>query len=109
MDVAATSATRQTLITPTTGKKVRVLKSTVVTRGLTTNPDRVGVYFGTGAAYTTTVANAVDEYVPGTTGRQESNWPDGGGPVGAVDAVLSGITETETELLLRYTIQYREE
>lgn len=109
VDVAATSATRQTLLTPTSGKKVRIINVTVVTRGLTTNPDRVGVYFGTGAAYMTTVANAIGEYVPGTTGRQESNYPDGGGPVGAVDAVVSGITETETELTMRYTIAYREE
>lgn len=109
VDVAATSATRQTLLTPTVGKKLRIVTVEVVTRGLTTNPDRVGVYFGTGAAYMTTVANAVAEFVPGTTGKGEMNFPDGGGPVGAVDAVLSGITETETETALRYTITYREE
>lgn len=109
VDVAAVSASRQTLLTPTAGKKVRMISLEVVTRGLTTNPDRVGVYFGTGAAYITTVANAIAEFVPGTTGEQSIQWPDGGGPVGAADAVVSGITETETELLLRYTFQYREE
>ena len=107
VDVAATSATRQPLITPTAGFRVRILSVQVVTRGLTTNPDRVGVYFSTGAAYTTTAAKAIGEFVPGTTGMQEMTWPDGTGPVGAVDDVVSGITESETELLMRYTITYR--
>jgi hypothetical protein len=39
----------------------------------------------------------------------DKSWPDGGGPVGAVDAVLSWITETETEVGLDITVQYREE
>lgn len=109
VDVAATSVTRQTLITPTTGKKVRITSVQVVSNALTTAPGSVGVYFGTGAAYTTTVANAIAEFVPGTTGEQGIVFPDGGGPLGAADAVVSGITATETETAMRYTIQYREE
>ena len=110
VDVAATSATRQTLLTPTTGLAVRIISVQIVTRGLTTNPDRVGVYFGTGAAYITTIANAIGEGVPGTTGASFIGpWHAGEGPIGAVNAVVSGITETETETTLRYTIVYQEE
>ena len=108
--VAATSATRHLLLTPTSGLAIRIISVQIVTRGLTTNPDRVGVYFGTGAAYTTTPANAIGEAVPGTTGASFIGpWHVGEGPIGAKDAVVSGITETETELALRYTIVYQEE
>ena len=109
VDVGATSVTRQTLITPTTGKRIRLLSVQVCTNALATAPGRVGVYFGTGAAYTTTAAKAACEFVPGVTGMQSMTWPDGAGPVGAADDVLSGITETETETALRYTVVYREE
>ena len=110
VDVGATSATRQTLVTPTAGLAVRVLSVQVVTRGLTTNPDRVGVYFGTGAAYATTPANAIGECVPGTPGDEILGpWSAKEGPIGLVDQVVSGITESETELALRYTIVYQEE
>ena len=109
-NVAATSATRQTLLTPTAGLAIRIISVQIVTRGLTTNPDRVGVYFGTGAAYTTTIANAIGEGVPGTTGASFIGpWHAGEGPIGAVNQVVSGITETETELTMRYTIVYQEE
>ena len=108
--VGATSATRQTLLTPTTGLAIRIISVQVVTRGLTTNPDRVGVYFGTGAAYATNAASAIGECVPGTTGDEIIGpWRAGEGPIGTVDQVLSGITETETETALRYTIVYQEE
>lgn len=108
--VAATSASQQTLLTPTTGLAIRILSVQVVTSGLTTNPGRVGVYFGTGAAYTTTAANAIGECVPGTTGDEILGpWEAGKGPIGAVNQVVSGITETETETAMRYTIVYQEE
>ena len=109
VDVGATSASRQTLLTPTSGKKARIISVQVASAVLTTAPGRVSVYFGTGAAYTTTIANAIGEFVPTITGQQNIVFPDGGGPVGAVDAVVSGITETETETALRYTLAYREE
>ena len=110
VDVAATSATRQTLLTPTTGLAVRIISVQVVTNGLVTNPGRVSVYFGTGAAYITNVASAIGEAVPGTTGNvMIGPWHAGEGPIGTVSQVVSGITETETETALRYTIVYQEE
>jgi hypothetical protein len=106
--VGATSVTRATVITPTSGKKIRVVSVSLANKS-TTAPDKVGVYFGTGAAYLTNPTTVVGEYFIGATGNGGQEWPDGGGPVGAVDAVLSWITETETEVGLDITVQYREE
>lgn len=110
-DPGATSATRKTFITPTSGKKIRIISYHVVTRGLTTDPARCGIYFGTGAAYLTNATTVIGEGVPGTTGSFGESWPDGGGPVGAADAVLSIVTETETEPQgqIKFTVHYREE
>lgn len=111
VDIGATSVNRATALTPTSGKKVRIISAQVSGHGLTTAPGRIGIYFGTGAAFTTTATKAITELVlpGGTTGSQEHTWPDGGGPVGAVNDVVSWITEAETETGLRLTLQYREE
>jgi len=109
VSIGAISATRATALTPTTGNRVRIISVLIVSNALTTAPGAVSVYFGTGAAYTTTVANAIFEGVPGTTGSAQMVWPDFGGPLGAVDAVVSWITATETETALRLTLTYREE
>ena len=106
--IGATSASRNTALTPTSGKKVRIISIDVAGK-LTTAPDRVGIYFGTGAAYTTNPASAIAQGYLGTTGDFSRTWPDGGGPVGAVDEVVSWITETETETGMDSTITYREE
>jgi len=107
--INATSASRNTFFSPSSGKKIRLISIKVVSNGLTTDPDRVSVYFGTGAAYTTDGTKAVTEGSPGTTGSFSESWPDGAGPIGAADEALSWITETETETALRITCQFREE
>jgi hypothetical protein len=86
--IGATSASRNTALTPNSGKKVRIISIDVAGK-LTTAPDRGGVYFGAGAAYTTNPASAIAQGYLGTTGDFSRTWPDGGGPVGAVDEVLS--------------------
>lgn len=106
--MGATSAGANTALTPTTGRKVRMI-SVDVSGKLTTAPDRVNVYFGTGAAYTTTAAKAICQGFMGTTGNFFRNWPDGGGPVGAIDDVVTWRTETETETGMEITLVYREE
>jgi len=88
---------------------VRVISVSVLSDALTTAPGRVGVWFGTGAEYTTTVDNAIVGFAPGTTGFQSQTWPDGDGPLGEVDEVVSWDTTTETETALFLTIVYREE
>ncbi len=107
--IGATRATRATALTPTSGKKVRIISVEAEAYGLTTNPDAVYIYFGTGAAYTTTPANVIAILYPGTKGSDRTVVPDGGGPVGAADGVVSWLTETETETQLILTIIYREE
>ena len=110
-DPGATSATRKTLLTPTAGKKIRMVSYQCVTSGLSTDPDRCAIYFGTGAAYATDISKVIGQGVPGTTGSFSESWPDGGGPVGAVNEVLSIITETETDPQdgVQFTAHYREE
>ena len=107
--IGATSVTRAAALTPTTGRRVRVISVSVLSDALTTAPGRVGVWFGTGAEYTTTVDNAIVGFAPGTTGFQSQTWPDGDGPLGEVDEVVSWDTTTETETALFLTIVYREE
>lgn len=106
--IGATSVNVATALTPTSGKAVRIV-SVEVSGKLTTAPDRVGIYFGTGAAYTTTPANAISQGFMGTTGGFFRSWEVGRGPVGDVDEVVSWITETETETGMELTIQYTEE
>lgn len=109
VQIGANSATRATVITPTAATRIRVVSVRVVADGLTTDPDRIEIYFGTGANIDATPANAIGAYITGRAGSDGEGWPDGGGPVGAVDAVLSWRTSTETETGLRIIVQYREE
>ena len=106
--VGATSVNRAEVVAPAAGKKVRILSVKVANKS-TTSPDKIGVYFGTGAAYLTNPTTVIGEYITGADGSDGESWPDGGGPIGAADAVVSWITETETEVGLDITIQYREE
>lgn len=107
--IGATSATRATVITPTSGKKIRVLKIETAAFNLTTDPDVVQVYFGTGAAVTTNPASVIAIFDTGTDGDGRDITGDGEGAIGAVDEVLSWRTETETETGLHLVIRYREE
>lgn len=106
--IGATSATTAVALTPTTGTRVRIIAVSIA-GVLTTAPDRVGVYFGTGAAYLTTVANAIVQIVGTTAFSDSQTWPAGDGPIGDVDEVVSWITETETETGMDLTLTYREE
>lgn len=107
--IGATSAARATFLTPTSGKKIRVLSFRSSAQNLTTDPDEVQVYFGTGAAVTTNAASIVGIYDTGTDGTDGEHWADGEGPIGAADEVLSWRTETETETGLLGILSYREE
>ena len=107
--VAGTSASRQTVLTPTAGKQVRVISVQAASAALSTAPGRVSFYFGTGAAYTTTISKVIGQVVPTITGQQMLVWAEGDGPIGAVNDVVSAITETETETTMSYTLVYREE
>jgi len=107
--IGASSATRATFLTPTSGKRIRVMSFRASAQGLTTDPDGVQVYFGTGAAVTTNPASIAGIYDTGTDGTDDDKFPDGGGPVGVANEVLSWRTETETETGLLGVLVYREE
>lgn len=108
-DVGATSATRVTLATPTSGKKARIIAyGTVAWNTLTTDPGAVEFYFGTGATINQT-NKIIGAISTGTRGGDSKVFPDGAGPVGAADDVISWRTELETETSLFGWVLYREE
>ena len=108
------TTTRATLITPTSGKKVRLISVVIPNDDDIT--DDYEVYFGTGANITTTAANAIfqssirrgDVTAVFNTGRSIV-WPDGAGPVGAVDAVVTGRRSVASGNTQNLIFQYREE
>lgn len=108
-DRIASSTTRATLATPASGKKIRVLSIRIAFAGAT--GQSVEVYFGTGADITTTPGKEVDE-----ARNAQANytippmmWPDGGGPVGAADDVLSIRCALDIAETVQFLAVYREE
>ena len=107
--IGTTSVDRATVVTPASGKKVRIISVNLSAGGLTTNPDEVQVYFGTGGSISTDSTKVIGAYDPGTNGTKTQTWPDGAGPIGAADDVVSWRATPETEAGLRITVIYREE
>lgn len=103
------STTRVTIITPTVGTRVRILS--VRTKTQSTTGTNFETYFGTGANIGTTAANAIFE--PRLDADLHFNdgqgWPDGGGPVGEVDEVVSARTTSNISGDGTWLIAYREE
>jgi hypothetical protein len=102
-----TGTARETVVTPTSGKKIRIISVSVHSND--TAAANSAFYFGTGAAYTTDEAKAIGQYrLDDAVWNQEiQTWPDGGGPVGAVDDVLSMKLNVSSNATA--TIHYREE
>jgi len=103
------STTRATIATPTSGKKIRLV-SCQVWNG-TTVASVIEVYFGTGADITINAGKEIAE--PRLLVDKEQSfgmvWPDGGGPVGAVNDVVSLRTSANITNNCRILIHYREE
>ncbi len=110
LDGTDNSAARETVITPTAGKKVRII-SIDARLAPGTTLDQVHFYFGTGATITTTPTKAIGiGVVDDTIAVYRAQWPDGGGPIGAVDDVVSMKKETAVAGEgLQTVITYREE
>ena len=108
---ASVSTARATIITPTSGKRVRIVSCTIATSQAA--DEHYEVYFGTGAGITTTPANAIMLCVLGLTIGDHNfgqEWPDGGGPLGDVDEVVSIRTgDSDISGLGKFIIHYREE
>ena len=103
------STTRVTVITPTSGKKIRVIGW--LARSGTATGHALEIYFGTGANVTTNPASAIAD-----ASMDNDNWanigedfPDGGGPVGAADEVLSLRTSVNVSGSNALVLHYREE
>lgn len=103
------ATTRVTVATPAAGKKIRMISALISNINAGTN--RVEVYFGTGADITT---NPGQEIADAATGIGATSvvylvWPDGGGPVGAADAVVSLRVSADITTNGFVIIHYREE
>ena len=103
------STTRVTLITPTSGKKIRVTSVNVWTASATETTFEV--YFGTGAEIATNFGSEIMDarLDTGVLNAFGMVWPDGGGPVGAADEVLSIRTDGNITILGSFLVVYREE
>ena len=104
------STTRTTLVTPTSGKKARIVFITLFSAS--TSGDSFQVYFGTGAGITTTAGKEIAWVYLDVTDLPSITivFPDGGGPVGAADDVIS-IRTSNTDLAGngQFLVGYREE
>ncbi len=103
------SSTRVTLLTPTGGKKVRIVD--VMVSNDAAQGSTMEVYFDTGTTILTNAGNEI--FWARTDGDIQLSfgmvWPDGGGPVGAVDKVVSVRTGTNITTSGIFLIHYREE
>lgn len=91
--ITASQSTRRTHITPASGLRIRVISATGMLAAVGGAPFEV--YFGTGANIATTPANSVSRgemslaAAPDRNDNFTETFPDGGGPIGDVDEVLS--------------------
>ena len=103
--VAITEGGAVTLATPASGKRIRIISfSTIYTAALENYTD---FYFGTSPTTTDQIWTAHTE----ETFRESSMvWPDGGGPLGAVDQVVRCDPSTAIDTgAATFHIVYREE
>lgn len=108
---ASDSTTRATVATPTSGKKIRVIKISAWTVSATAH--RVEFYFDTGANGQSDRSKIIFSTVLDADGESGPNlqmvWPDGAGPVGAADDVLSVRTTGNIATSNEFEAMYREE
>ncbi len=106
---SGTSTTKATAITPTTGKKVRLISVQAVSASATAA--NFEVYFSTGANITSTPAKAIFLANLDTDTRpyEGISWPAGCGPVGAVNDVVSIRTSADITTNGAFVFTYKEE
>jgi len=107
------STLRATAITPSEGKKIRIISVSGWTYSNTVH--RVEIFFDEGVHFQSDRTKLVgsfhlDANGTGTTGPNFSKvWPDGGGPIGAANDVLSVRTQEIMDTNNEFEFQYREE
>ena len=105
---ATANTTKATLLDPTSGKKARVVYITVTFDSATAAGFEV--YFAAGDNIGSTAGKEIAEFFLDLTDHPSDGivFPDGGGPVGAVDDVIS-IRSTGTTGTFNIIVGYREE
>ena len=108
-ETISNTTTRATAATPTSGKKIRII-SVIISYDSTT-ATAAEVYFDTGTDIASDETKAIAEsFMVSPEYRVVSfTWPDGGGPVGAANDVLSVREGTGVVATLSFVIHYREE
>ena len=103
------STTVVTAATPASGKKIRIIS--VIINYDSTTTTAAEVYFDTGANIASDETKAIAESFMVSPDVQQVSfvWPDGAGPVGAADDVLSVREGTGVVATLSFVIHYREE
>ena len=81
------STARVTALTPTSGKRVRVISQETTFAGATSNG--LEIYFATGANIGTNSGKEIATPVQAASGSVFYAWPDGAGPVGFIGDVVS--------------------
>ncbi len=101
------STTRATMLTPTTGTRIRIISVNMSFVATTSNG--VEVYFGDGANIGSDVTKAVTEARQAGIGPVFEGWLDGAGPVGALNEVLSLRGSLQVNEDVDVIVVYREE
>jgi hypothetical protein len=105
------SSTRATVATPNSGKKARIIQIMAWTVSATVH--RVEFYFDTGANSQTDRTKIIGSQVLDSDGTGGPNmiltFPDGAGPVGAADDVISVRTSANVATSSEFEVHYREE
>ena len=103
------STVRKTLLTPSSGKRVRIVSADLSNDSTTASA--MGIYFGTGATLLADSTKLIlfASLVKGNFAGQGQTWPDGGGPLGDVDEVVSFKVNTDVGGSGVGAIWYREE
>ncbi|KKM61604.1 hypothetical protein LCGC14_1530070 [marine sediment metagenome] len=109
LDSVSDSSTRATVLTPTSGKKARIISCSI--RSGSSTVTGIEVYFDTGANIRTNAGKEIAEVVLDAVDLPTIFlvWPDSGGPVGAVDEVISLRTGANITNNVVVVIHYREE
>jgi len=105
------SSTRATVATPNSGKKIRIVQIMAWTLSATVH--RVEFYFDTGANGQSDRTKVIGSQVLDSDGTGGPNmiltFPDGAGPIGAADDVISVRTSTNIGTSNEFEVHYREE
>jgi len=107
--LGAEGQSRATLITPASGKKVRMIAVCTIWWG--SGQAQYSVWFGTGTFASDASKAIYLSLLDSSLGPLMHSlvWPDGGGPVGEVDEVVSCRSPIEGSSSTVYMVQWREE